>query len=384
MVESVSLGMPSEEKRRIALTSVLASAFLVATKCTVGLLTGSLGILSEAAHSALDLLAAAITFVSVGAADVPADTSHPFGHGKVEQLSAFIQTGLLFITSGWIVVEAAHRLFFQEVHVTPSVWAFAVLLASIVIDVSRSRALARAARTYDSQALQADALHFSTDTYGTGAVTLSLVLLAAGQRGLPPWLRHADPVSALVVAGITLYVGLRLGHETVDALLDAAPKGVSERIAGTVAGVPGVLHQDRIRVSVNLDLEMEPSLPLSAAHDRATQLERAIERELPDVHDVNVHIEPLQTRVGSAKEAPDAQTDVEEKLREIVRATPGVLGCHAVEVRRLDQNMIVTVHCTLRPGLPVAEAHDITERIELALRKRLRRNIVVNIHPEPQ
>ena len=105
---------------------------------------------------------------------------------------------------------------------------------------------------------------------------------------------------------------------------------------------------------------------------------------MPEVHDVNVHIEPLQTRVGSAKEAPDAQTDVEDKLREIVRATPGVLGCHAVEVRRLDQNMIVTVHCTLRPGLPVAEAHDITERIELALRKRLRRNIVVNIHPEPQ
>ena len=469
MVESVSLGMPSKEKRRIALTSVLASAFLVATKVTVGLLTGSLGILSEAAHSALDLLAAAITFFSVGAADVPADTSHPFGHGKVEQLSAFIQTGLLFITSGWIVVEAAHRLFFQEVHVTPSLWAFAVLLASIVIDISRSRALARAARKYDSQALQADALHFSTDTYGTGAVTLSLVLLSAAQRGLPSWLRHADPVSALVVAGITLYVGLRLGHETVDALLDAAPKGVSERIAGAVAGVPGVLHQDRIRVrrsgnrlfvdlrltlesnialehaqavidnvesavhilyptadvvvdaaprapspgdlvdrirsiahrdnfqihdvtaftvngrvSVNLDLEMEPALPLSAAHDRATELERAIERELPEVHDVNVHIEPLQTRVGSAKEAPDAQTDVEEKLREIVRATPGVLGCHAVEVRRLDQNMIVTVHCTLRPGLPVAEAHDITERIELALRKRLRRNVVVNIHPEPQ
>src|SRR5262249_35050580 len=149
-------------------------------KIGVGIATGSLGILSEAAHSALDFVAAAITYFSVRVADTPADRSHPFGHGKIENLSAFVQTALLTLTSIWIVLEAVRRLFFHDVHVEPSAWAFGVLVISATVDALRSRALARAARTYHSQALEADALHFSTDVFSTSAVILGLLLVYAG------------------------------------------------------------------------------------------------------------------------------------------------------------------------------------------------------------
>jgi cation diffusion facilitator family transporter len=462
-------GIPAQEKRRVALTSLLAATFLAATKLTVGVLSGSLGIISEAAHSTLDLVAAAITYISVRAADVPADESHPFGHGKVEHLSAFIQTGLLILTSGWIVVEAYRRLFLADVHVEPSPWAFAVLFTSIIIDTARARALFRAARKYQSQALEANALHFSTDVYSTVAVFLGLVLLAGAQHGYPEWLRHADPVAALVVAGVTLYVGLRLGRETVGALLDAAPAGVSDRIAAAVSRVPGVLHHERTRVRqsgnqlfidlrivlesnipfehaeavvdavetqvhrlyptadvvvdaspghprsedllekirsianrdnfqihdvvaltigghvhVDLDLEVDASLSLQVAHDQATQLEHALRHALPEVEDINVHIEPRLRGVTRARKATRARASMERRLLGIVRSAPGVLDCHALEAHDVDHDLLVTVHCTLQSGLSVTQVHNITEELELRLRAAFPRITRVNIHPEPQ
>ena len=153
----------SLEKQSVALTSVAAAILLTTLKMTVGIFTGSLGILSEALHSGLDMVAAIITYLSVRVSDKPADPEHPFWHGKVEHLSAFIETGLLFITCAWIVWEAGRRLFFRGVHVEPSLWGFGVMFISITIDTFRSRALFRVARKYNSQALEADALHFSTD-----------------------------------------------------------------------------------------------------------------------------------------------------------------------------------------------------------------------------
>jgi cation diffusion facilitator family transporter len=165
----------AHEKRWAALSSVIAAVGLTGFKIIVGLTTGSLGILAEAAHSGLDLMAAVMTFLAVGISGKPADRNHLYGHGKAENLSALFETLLLLVTCFWILYEATHRLLFHPVALKVTFWSFAVMITSIVVDVSRSRILYRAARKYNSQALEADALHFSTDIWSSGVVILGLI-----------------------------------------------------------------------------------------------------------------------------------------------------------------------------------------------------------------
>ena len=460
----------SRQKQAVALTSLLAAALLVLLKTAVGLLTGSLGILSEAAHSGLDLVAAFVTFLSVRLADKPADSSHPFGHGKFEHLSALVEAGLLLLTCGWIVFEALHRLFFNSVDVRPSVWAFAVMGISIVVDALRSRSLAEAAQKYQSQALEADALHFSTDIYGSCAVILGLLLVLAAQKWNVPWLLIADPAAALIVAAVTIYISARLGKRTLDALVDAAPAGISARIGKAITGIPGVLRPERIRVrqsgnqlfvdlrltlrsniplehaqavedqvesrvkelfpgsdivihsapqnppagdllgkiravahrsdfqihdvtpyevpggrvNLNLDLELDPALTLAAAHRRATELENEIKRQVPEVNEVNIHIEPMLNQVERAREAGWLHEGIEKKLLAIARETPGLVDCHDVVAHQVGDNILVRVHCTLEPDLPLGRVHDITEDLEFRFRKELPQVMKVSIHAEPR
>src|SRR5205807_3992179 len=184
------------EKRRAAANSLWAALAITGLKIFVGISTGSLGILSEAAHSALDLVAATITLFSVRVSDKPADADHQYGHGKVENFSAFIETGLLLVTCVVIIYEAVKRLFFHHVEIEPTLAAFLVMFVSMGVDFWRSRALGRIAEKYDSQALQADALHFSTDIWSSGVVVIGLGLVLAGRRLGVPWLIDADPVAA--------------------------------------------------------------------------------------------------------------------------------------------------------------------------------------------
>src|SRR6476660_6715441 len=192
------------EKRAVAGNSVLAALAVTVFKIVVGVSTGSLGILSEAAHSGLDLLAAIITLMSVRVSDKPADSQHQYGHGKVENFSAFIETGLLLLTCIWIVYEAMERLFFRHVDIEPSIAAFAVMFFSMAVDFWRSRALGRIAAKYDSQALEADALHFSTDIWSSGVVVLGLLLVMLGRKFHIDWLRDSDPIAALFVAAVVV------------------------------------------------------------------------------------------------------------------------------------------------------------------------------------
>src|SRR5256712_1919636 len=230
------------EKRGVAGNSVLAAIAVTALKIAVGLATGSLGILSEAAHSGLDLVAAIITLFSVQVSDKPADADHQYGHGKVENFSAFIETGLLLLTCIWIVYEAFKRLFFHHVEIEPSLAAFLVMFFSMIVDYWRSRALGKIAAKYDSQALEADALHFSTDIWSSGVVVLGLSLVMVGRTYGIGWLRDADPIAALVVAGVVVYVSWRLARRTIDALLDAAPAGARGKIIAAVRRGRGPLH----------------------------------------------------------------------------------------------------------------------------------------------
>ena len=296
---SPKLTIEDTEKRSAALGSLLAAVGLTTMKIVVGLLTGSLGILAEAAHSGLDLVAAAMTYIAVRISGKPADRTHLYGHGKVENLSALLETLLLFITCGWIIYEATHRLFFHKVEVEVTVWSFAVMATSIAIDISRSRVLSRIAKKYNSQALEADALHFETDVWSSAVVIVGLALVKLGEWAPPlGWLRNADAVAALGVSALVIWVCWRLGTRTVDALVDSAPAGLEERILAAVSAVPGVqdCHNIRARYSgprlfIDLHVLVDGRQTLFQAHALTETIEGVIQQIVPDA-DVTVHPEP--------------------------------------------------------------------------------------------
>src|SRR6202163_4683817 len=231
-----------------ALGSIGSAIVLVGLKVFLTIASGSLGVLSEALHSGLDLIAAILTWFSVSVSDRPADSGHTYGHGKIESFSAFVETGLLLATSVYIIFEAFMRLLFKQVDMQPSALAIVILAFAMGIDLVRSRALARVAREYPSEALEADALHFSTDVWSTLVVILGMATVWIGQYTGITWLRNADPIAALVVAAIVIWVGSRLGKRTMDALLDVAPAGLQERVTTAVQGLDGVLSTERVRV----------------------------------------------------------------------------------------------------------------------------------------
>ena len=237
MADSVSIAGMQMEKKAVALNSVFAAVGITLLKVVVGISSGSLGILSEAAHSGLDLVAAAITYFSVRVSDKPADADHQYGHGKVENFSAFIETGLLLLTCVWIVYEACKRLFFHSVDIEPTVWAFLVMGISMAVDFWRSHRLKRIADKYDSQALHADALHFSTDIWSSAVVILGLALVLIGRQYSHPLLKNADPIAALIVACIVVYVSSRLARQTIDALAGCRSRRSAE--SHHPGGTPG-------------------------------------------------------------------------------------------------------------------------------------------------
>jgi cation diffusion facilitator family transporter len=285
------------EKKRAALLSVGSAVLLVSLKTFLVVRTGSLGVLSEALHSGLDLVAAIITFLSLRVADQPADERHPYGHGKFENFSAFVETGLLALTAVYIIYEAFHRLFFRSVHIQPSVTAIVVLLVALSIDLTRARALGHVARKYSSDALEADALHFSTDVWSTIVVISGIGLVWAGEKWSVPWLGYADALAGLAVAGVILWVGAQLGRRTLDALLDVAPEGLQSQIAKAVARMDGVLDVDRVRVRragnrhfVDATVSVARTASLEQVHALSDAIEKRIGEIVPA--DVMVHAEP--------------------------------------------------------------------------------------------
>jgi cation diffusion facilitator family transporter len=289
----------NREKRFVAASSVAAAVLLTGMKVVVGVSTGSIGILSEAAHSALDLVAAAVTLWAVGASSRPADHDHPYGHGKIENFSALFETGLLLGTCAWISYEAGKRLLFESVHVDATIWSFGVMVVSIVVDVSRSRALMKAAKKHRSQALEADALHFSTDVWSSSVVLVGLAAVVASEAFGLPWLAKADAVAALGVALIAVIVSLRLGKKSIDDLLDAAPPDLLGQVAAA-AHVEGVLEVSQVRVRrsgphvfADVTLEVARGLSLEAAHEITHQSELAVRAVVPEA-DVVMHAHPAE------------------------------------------------------------------------------------------
>lgn len=364
------------EKRRVALSSILAAVLLTGLKGAVGLSTGSLGVLSEAAHSGLDLVAAAVTYYAVQASGRPADREHSYGHGKVENLSALLETVLLFGTCIWIIYEAIHRLLVKPAEVQVTVWAFLVVALSIVVDATRSRALMKVARKYRSQALEADALHFSTDIWSSAVVLLGLVLVLISGTVGPAWLAQADAVAALGVAGIVMHISIRLGKRTVNDLLDAAPPSLRTEIT-RVAHVPGVLEvtQARVRRSgpesyVDLTLTVDRGTALERAHDIAAEAEAAVRAKLPGA-DVVVHVDPV---AGG-----------DEGILSTVRlqAARRGLGVHGIRIQDVHGHYSLEMHLEASDSLQVGEAHRLASEFESSLHEVLPWVDSIVTHLEP-
>ncbi len=367
------------EKRAVAGNSVIAAVVITSLKIVVGITTGSLGILSEAAHSGLDLIAAVVTFFSVRVSDKPADADHQYGHGKIENFSAFIETGLLLLTCAWIIYEALKRLFFHSVEIEPSLAAFLVMFLSIAIDAWRSRALGAVARKYDSQALEADALHFSTDIWSSSVVILGLALVQLGRSFGVGWLRDADPIAALFVAGVVVYVSWRLARKTIDALLDAAPPGVRNQILGRVASVEGVLEVERIRIRragnhyfADLSLGLVRNFTFQRSEQVAAQVTQRVHEVLPEA-DVMVHSVP---RAGHSE-------NIFDRIRAV--ATRSNLNVHDVSVQDLNGQLHVEQHLELDERMSMKEAHDEVTRLESEIRHDVPEisTILTHIESEP-
>ena len=351
------------EKRFVAAASVAAALFLTGIKLVVGLMTGSLGILAEAAHSGLDLAAAVITLLAVRVSDRPADESHLYGHGKVENLSALAETMLLLVTCVWIIYEAIRRLFFVEIEIDPSFWAFLTMAVSIVIDFSRSRALARVARKYHSPALEADALHFSTDIWSSLVVILGLAMVRFSRgSAFESHFMRADAVAALIVAMIVIWVSLQLGRRTVDVLLDSAPQGLAERYAGALSGVGGVLRVSRVRVRnvgsqifVDLSIDVPRHLSFEESHDVARRAQEAVLGISPNA-DVVVHADPVANKEGVLERIHAAAARLHAPV-------------HNVTTHWTERGMWIDLDLEVDPSISFESAHLQATELETKLRE---------------
>jgi cation diffusion facilitator family transporter len=358
-------------KERVALGSVAVSAGLTLAKAVVGLASGSLAILSEAAHSLIDLAATSMTYFAIRISGKPADAEHHYGHGKVESVAALIETGLLFVLSVAVIVEAVRRLMGAREHaVTATVAAFLVIAISVGVDFFRSRLLYRVAGETSSEALEADALHFRSDMWSSLAVLVGLAGVAAGL----PW---ADSAAAVVVAAFVCLAGWRLGRRTVDTLTDTAPEGIAERIAAIARRVSGVVAIERVRARpvgpnlfVDVALAISRTLPLDRVTAIKEEVARAIRAELPNAE-------------ATITTNPRALSDETVLERIMVIARNRALAVHHVTVHAIGGKLAVSLDLEVDGALGLNAAHEVASGLEQAVRAELGPEVEVETHIEP-
>jgi cation diffusion facilitator family transporter len=360
-----------DEKEKVALSSIAASAGLTAAKAVVGVTSGSLAILSEAAHSLIDLAATVMTYFAVRISGKPADEEHHYGHGKVESVSALAETALLFVLSGVVIWEALQRLFGGHGHeVDATIWAFAVIIVSIVVDFFRARVLYKVAVKTSSEALEADALHFDSDMWSSLAVLIGLGLVYFGYT----W---ADSVAAIVVAIFICIAGYRLGRRTVETLTDTAPVGATERITAAILRIPGVVAIDRLRVRkagevlfVDLVVAVSRTLPLDRVAALKERIVSALRKDSPAA-EVTLTTEPR---------ALDNESVLE---RVMVIARNRALAVHHVTAHAIEGKLAVALDLEVDGALPLGVAHEIASGLEDAIREELGPDVEVETHIEP-
>jgi cation diffusion facilitator family transporter len=360
-------------QRRTALVSVGAACALIGLKLTTGLASGSLGLVSEAVHSGTDLVAALLTFFAVGVAVRPADPGHPYGHGKAEHLAALAEAAVLVVVSLGVALFAVLRLTGQiDTQVNAAWWVFAVVIAVIAIDVSRTAVSLRAARRYSSAALLSNALHFGSDLAGTLAVLCGLTAAALG------W-PQGDSVAALFVAALVVVAAGRLIRRNIDVLMDRAPADATEAARRAIrVHVPGVrLHRLRLRQAagrhfVDVVIGVSPGAAVAQGHAAADAVEDAVRRALPEA-DVVVHVEP-EAR---------GEVEVRERAQEAALHVPRVREVHNVNVLTIDGRTEISLHLKLPGDLTLDEAHGVAENVEQSILDAVPEAANVRTHIEP-
>lgn len=358
-----------ELKMRAALSSVIAAVFLTGIKLVFAIWTGSLGILSEFAHSGLDLMAAIVTVFSIKISNKPADKEHNYGHGKIENLSAIAQVVILMATCGYIIYEAIERLFFgkpYELDVT--IWAFVVMLVSIAVDVSRSRYLLSIARKTRSQALEADAMHFTTDIWSSSVVIIGLFFVITNIS------RSADAIAALGVSMFVIYVSYSLAKRAIDQLMDKVPEGFDEEIRNKVSKIEGIdkIKSLRIRESgsntfIDMVITISRTLPFQKAHDIMDEVEYRIKNARPH-SDVVIHSEPVETV---------NESDI-DKVRLIVNSNG--LKCHDIYSYNIDNKNFIELDVEYSANDNFVDAHNLISKVENDILNEIKDIYKVNIH----
>lgn len=449
-------------KERAALVSIAVSALLTLAKLVAGIATGSLALLSEAIHNLVDTGITVVSFFAIRLAHKPADEEHPYGHGKAEALAALLETGVLFTLAIFIVSEAVRRIADHADAVAPNLYAYAVLVVSIVVDTIRWQTLRRLAKETKSEVLAADALHFSSDIIGS---ILALGGLLAAASNHP----QGDAVAAILVALFIAIAGYRLARRTVDALLDTAPQGLADPIRSAAGAVPGVLSVDALRLrpsgsavqgemnisvsrtlpletvaairekvagviakaypgvalsvsagpkalddetvleqvlliaakrhvpvhhitvqeidgrsSVSFDIELDGRMSHGTAHDIASTLEAEVRHELGPEIEVETHIEPLEARELSGRNAPEVtRVAVAMGLERHSAACEGLYDVHNVRVRETAAGLVVNYHCRVPPALSVVAVHEKVDRLDRRMRAEFPDIARIVGHAEP-
>jgi cation diffusion facilitator family transporter len=365
------MAMSMSEKQQVVVYSFFASLLMSVAKLFAGLFTGSLGILSEAIHSIIDMGATGVTWFAVRYSDQPPDEEHHYGHAKAESVAALVETALLFLTTVWIVYEAIFRLMGQQHPVEITWWAVAIIIGSIMIDFSRSRALTRVAKKTSSEALEADALHFSSDMWSSCVVLLGLGTV---------WLGFplADALAALIVSAFVALAGWRLGKRTLATLLDTAPAGATADIRALVENASGVLHLSMLRIRpsgptlfTSVVVEVRRTMPVDDMMKLKDNLTRVIVEKFPTA-DVTVTANPI---------ALDDETVFQ---RVMLIASQRNLAIHHLTVQKLKGQLAVSFDLEVDGLMSLAMAHDHATDLEDAIRAELGNDVEVESHIEPQ
>ncbi|MGD0817685.1 MAG: cation diffusion facilitator family transporter [Methanomassiliicoccales archaeon] len=362
-------------KEKVAFASVIAAIGLVVTKIIVAVWTNSLGILSEALHSSIDLIAAFVTLAAVRMAERPADADHHYGHEKVESLSSLFETALLFVTCGWIVYEAVHRLI-SPVEVDVTYIAIGVMVFSIIVDFTRSRALHKMAKRYKSQALEADAIHFSTDLFSSVVVIIGILFTMMGYKTF-------DVIAALGVAAITAVIGYRLWKRSIHTLMDGAPEGISELVANEAMRIREIRGVDQVRVRetgpkvyIDCTVFIDKVVPLEQAHRVTDEFTRRIRKRV-DNAEIMVNAEPFCVE----------PTDLVDKIRAEAADFEEIKTVHNINVSEFDndigEDLEVDFHLELDGDLSLDIAHAIATRLENRIKTLDQRITLVTTHIEP-
>jgi cation diffusion facilitator family transporter len=361
---------PPSLKTNVAAISIFASAGMAAAKFAVGIAIGSLALISEALHSAVDVIATVITWLVVRVSDQPADEEHHYGHGKFESLSALFVIALLYVLAGGILVESWSRLREGAPPPTLSAIPFVVLVIDIAVNFWRARALHRTARATRSQALAADALHFASDVLGSIAVIIGLVLTGLGYV----W---GDSAAAIAVAVMISILGLRLGRSTIETLLDRAPEGASEKAVAAIRAVPGVVGVERLRVRmvgpthfIDAIVKVPRTYPIDRVEAIKNTAQAAVAQALGDA-DLTFTAVPVIRDNESVRE------------RIMVIARNSGLAIHHVTVHDLGEKLIVGIDLEVDGEMELAAAHDVTRVLERNIREDFGEDVEVDTHIEP-